>query len=196
MNDRNYHSNFPLRLLGFAILTLCGLLTAACDSSPYLSPCTTRCVEGGIRVSFQQNLGSVSAWSLYETHEVDPNVYAHDSTSTPTGTMSVTLTNGSTVTYSGNLYLDTSTTVTPTTSGYDVLVYRPVDPSGLQAFIDQYKDTADSVAITTKVRLKDISGGTVSSSVVDFKANYETNLEYVGSVNSVPPSYDPLNKDV
>lgn len=193
----NFKGQPVVRQIGVAAVLLLGLVAIGCDSGTYLQPChTTRCVGGGIWISFSRGISSVNAWSIYETREVDPNVYTHDSNSTPTGSITVTLGDGSTVTYSGNLYLDTGTTVAPTTAGHTVLVYRPVDPSGLQAFIDQYKDQATSVDINSLINLKDISDGSVSASVVDFKTHYNSDLDYIGSANSTPPSYEPLNQDV
>lgn len=186
-----------LRHMAFVAVILLSLLATGCDSGTYLQPChTTRCIGGGVWVSFSHSISSVNAWSIYETREVDPDVYAHDSSSTPTGTITVTLNNGSTVNYSGNLYLDTGTSVAPTRSGHTVLVYRPTDPSGLQAFIDQYKDQAASVNINSLIKLEDVSDGLVSSSVVDFKTHYNSALNYVGSANSTPPSYEPFNQDI
>lgn len=185
------------RLLSVLTLVVLGLLASGCKKGVFLQPChTTRCIAGGVSIGFSENIGSVSAWSLYETREVDPNIYAHDGTSTPTGTVKVALANGSSVTYTGPLYLDTSTYIAPTTAGHTVLVYRPADPNGLQAFIDQYKEQAISTEIDTLVKLADVSDGSISSSMIDFKANYSGNLEYIGSVRSSPPSSDPFNQDV
>lgn len=195
MSKRN-HRGSGLKLLFAAALLTAGFLSYGCGSGVRLMQCTGNCISVGGWISFSENVGSISAYSFYETREVDPNVYAHDSSSTPTGTITVTLGSGATVTYSGNLYLDTSTTVTPTTSGHTVLVYRPVDPSGLQSFIDQYKSQATSVDVNTTVKLVDVSGGSASSSVVDLKGNYDSSLNYLGSVNSTPPSYEPFNQDV
>lgn len=37
----------------------------------------------------------------------------------------------------------------------------------------------------------------VSSSTIDAKGNYNSNLSYIGTINSTPPTYDPgiLHKD-
>jgi len=187
------------RWLSLLVLVLL-VSSMGCGKRLYLDPCDmsgTPGICGGVGVSFDQGLSSVNAWSIYETREVDPNVYAHDSGYTPNGTIRVTLANGGVVSYHGSLYLDTSTSVAPTTSGHQVLVYRPSDPSSLQNFINQYKDAAASVDIDTMVRLRDISGGSVGSSIVDAKGNYNSNPSYIGSVNSTPPTYEPgiLQKD-
>lgn len=196
MHKQSVRSSRVLRLASLAILACLVLLSSGCRKGAYLQPCGNKCVRGGVWVSFSQSVSSVNAWSVYETREVDPNVYAHDPTRTPMGVVSVTLNNGSTVTYSGALVLDTSTSVSPTTSGHSVLVYRPANPSGLQAFINQYKDQAVSVDIDTAIDLKDISNGAVESSVVDFKANYNGTLSYIGSMSSTPPSGGPFNQDL
>lgn len=185
-------------ILGLSILVVLCLTSSACKKGAHLVPCIGNCVAGVGWVSFNDNLGSINAWSIYETREVDPNVYEPDSNAQPTGTITVTLTSGSTVNYSGNLQLDTSTQVNPTTPGHLVLVYRPADPGGLQDFIDQYKDQAIDTDISTNVQLRDVSGGAVETTTVDFKASYNSNLGYLGSVTGSPPSYSGglLNKDL
>lgn len=183
---------------GIAILALFALVSFGCKAGGTLVPCQGNCVAGVGWIKFSEDIGSINAWSIYETREVDPNVYTHDSNSQPTGTVTVTLANGSTVNYTGNLSLDTSTQPAPTTPGHNVLVYRPSDPAGLQAFIDQYRDQAVSTDISSTVQLRDISGGSVQTTTVDFKANYNSNLGYMGSVTGTPPSYSGgvFNKDV
>lgn len=146
----------------------------------------TRCV--GLRFTFGKASESFDAWSIFETREVDPGVYDHDPGTTPTGTLKVALDTGAVVSHTQALYRDLSTTVQPVTPGYRVLVYRPANPAALQNFINQYRSKAISTEINTTVSLRDVSNGTISSSVVDTQGRYNSTLDYIGSVVTEPPA--------
>jgi hypothetical protein len=132
----------------------------------------------------------IDANTLYETREVDPSVYAPDPNATATSTVTVTLTSGATVSYATNLYYDSSMALSPVTPGYKVLVYRPVNPASLQSFIKQYQSQTAEFSTDSTIPLKDISGGNTASSPVDVRGRYNTRLEYIGTVNTEPPSWD------
>jgi hypothetical protein len=126
--------------------------------------------------------------TFYETREVDPSVYGPNPNATSTGTVTLTLTSGATVSYSTNLYYDANTTLSPVTPGYRVLVYRPSDISGLQAFISHYQGQTQDFSVETSIPLQDLSGGSVGSSTVDARGRYNGILDYHGSVNTEPPT--------
>lgn len=191
------HRNLaPSRVLLIPVLAVLMLGFAGCEKFITTQQCTGTCVNIGVGVRFSENVESINAWSIYETREVDASLYAHDPTSTPSGTIAVTLSSGATLSYNTTLFLDTSTVVSPTTSGHTVLVYRPTNPAALQDFIDQYQGQATSVDINTSVTLSDVSGGSGESTVVDVKGNYNSDLNYIGSVSLTTMSGDPFNKDL
>jgi hypothetical protein len=184
-------TRFCLVTIPLSLVTMLSALTGGCSRglagwdcrSP--SGAATRCV--GLRLTFKSS-ESFDAWSIFETREVDPAVYDHDPETTSVGTLKITLNTGAVVSHSQALYRDLGTTVQPVTPGYRVLVYRPANPAALQNFINQYKAQAVSAEINTTVSLRDVSNGTVSSSVVDTQGRYNSSLEYIGSVVTEPPA--------
>ncbi len=179
------------------LLSLIALLTlaislAACSRRVEASPCTgpsgqpAICVH--VVITKAATTEPLDASTFYETREVDPSVYAPDSSATSTGTITVTLTSGATVSYSTNLYYDSTTTLSPVTAGYRVLVYRPVNTASLQSFINQYKSQTQDFSVESSMPLTDISGGGTGSSTIDARGRYNSILDYHGSVNTEPPS--------
>lgn len=180
------------------ILPLIAVVLAACVSSA-----TVRIeadgeggVKGTVEIEFENETNSVSANSVFQTREVDPNVFTNDPNYTHSGIVTLTLENGSTVSHSQNLYYDSGTSVAPITSGHVALAYRPVNPSALQSFLDQYWSQTVSATVTAVVRLRDISDGTVSSTTVDVQASANAQTEYIGSSSVTPPSTTRLQQDL
>jgi hypothetical protein len=132
----------------------------------------------------------LDASTFYETREVDPAIYAPSPNATATGTVTLTLNSGATVSYSTNLYYDSTTTLSPFTSGHKVLVYRPVNTASLQSFINQYKSQTQDFSVETSIPLLDISGGNANTSTVDARGRHNAVIDYYGSVNTEPPSHE------
>lgn len=181
-------------LVSLALMLGLALLLAACKTTVTTYPCrapsggTTQCV--GVVITKAATAETLDASTFYETREVDPTVYGPDTTSPATGTLTLTLTSGGTVTYPQNLYYDSATTIAPYTPGYKVLVYRPANPAALQGFINQYKAQTAEFAIDTTIPLLDISSGSVDSSTVDAQGRYNSTIVFHGTVNTEPPSRD------
>lgn len=182
-----------------ALVALLALGSLSCRKKVTITtePCTgpsgapAICVKVIVKYS---SAGSVNAWSMYETREVDPDLLAPELNSTPTGSVAITLESGNVVTHSGSLYYDSGTNPPPVRSGYDVLAYRPSDPSALQSFIDQYKDQATSATVAVNVMLRDISSSS-STTPVDVQASNEGDLDYVGSASASVGGIFEENKD-
>lgn len=149
-------------------------------------------IEG--TVSWENGLSQTSAQSVYETREVDPNLLANNSSYPHSGTVTLTLNDGSTVSYTQSLYYDSSTVVSPVTAGNVALVYRPVDPAALQSFLDQYEGQVASASTYTDVGLLDISGESTSTTV-DVQAFANSDSTYVGTGSLTTTSGEPFQKD-
>jgi hypothetical protein len=179
----------PLMLLFIALLFL-----AACESTVTSSPCVTPSGRTGVcvrvRVTKAAPSENLNASTLYETREVDPNVYAPDPSAVAASTLTVTLQSGAVVTFTANLYYDSSTTLSPHTPGYQVLVYRPSNPTALQSFVDQYRSQTAEFSLDTSIPLKDLSNGSVTSSPVDTQLRHNATIDYIGTVTTRPPSRD------
>jgi hypothetical protein len=139
--------------------------------------------------------GSVNAWSLYQTREVDPNQLGPEWLSTPTGVLDIKLANGQTVRHTGSLYLDSGTQPPPVRSGYSVLAYRPSNPGAVQNFVDTYGSQATSAKLTVTVMLRDVSGGSGGQALVDVQGNHGSTREYLGTVGGSLPDITPDNQD-
>lgn len=149
-------------------------------------------IEG--TVSWEDGLSQTSAQSVYETREVDPNLLANDSSYPHSGTLTLTLNDGSTVSYTQSLYYDSSTVVSPVTAGNVALVYRPVDPAALQDFLDRYDGQVASAYTQTDVGLLDVSGE-ATSTAVDVQAFANSDRTYVGTGSLTTTSGEPFQKD-
>lgn len=181
-----------------AILPVVALLTYACISSTGIR--FEKKADGGevIEVTFEfepeEGEESEAASSVFETREVDPNLYANDPDHPHSGTLTLTLDDGTTVSHSQGLYYDSTTAVSPVTSGHEALAYRPVNPSALQSFLDQYWSRATSAKVTTRVGLQDLSTESTSTTV-DIQASAHDQLQYVGTGSVTTSGSGPLQKD-
>jgi hypothetical protein len=181
------------RLLIVVLSVLCLLPLAACKRRVYVENCSTPnnvCVSGGVAISFS-TADPFDAYRLVITREVDPNDLAYQG-GAASGVVTVTLNNGSTVTYSDGLVYSSSESgaIPPVTSGYRVYAFVPADKAGLQAFIDRYKSQATSVDVDTVVALADISDGTQQSTPVDVQGKDRGTRDYIGTVSASLPRGD------
>jgi hypothetical protein len=182
----------PLALAGVLALSIvftgCGgprLVVYACRSP---SGVPSMCV--GVRITKAVLAEPLNVSTMYETREVDPNVYAPDSSQGAWATVTLTLRSGATMSHSQALYYDDSTYVAPVTPGNRVLVYRPVDPAAAQSLIDHYRSQTADYSVTTDIPLQDISDGSVDSSRVDAQGHYNSTTGYLGSAFTRPPRRD------
>ncbi len=143
----------------------------------------------GIRIQFPKSGPRPQAAALFGTREVDPYVYSEDPSGAHSFTVTATMPSGGVVTFAGALVRDPATQVAPIRSGYQVLVFRPSNPSALQAFIDQYWDVAVSYSAESLVSLVDLSTGGTRNTFIDLQAFGAQEVEYLGSISWVPPSY-------
>lgn len=166
------------RMFVFVSGSLALLLALACQVGSEIEAKTCVTPSGkkipcfGIKIDVKDSLSGIDPHAAYITREVDPAVLAPDSSVTPTGTVTLTLNTGATVSLSQDLSLDPSTQVSATTPGHRVYVYRPADPASIQAFINQYQATTTAADVTSTVAFTDLSGGTVTSTRVDFQGGY------------------------
>lgn len=162
------------------------LLTTACEVGWVVEKCGPDKYDYCVRVVIIfADPGNVSASSLNITREVDPNVLDYQGTVTPQGTVTVTLGDGSTRIWSGDLFYDSaeSAAIPAATSGNRVFAFRAVDQTSLQQFIDTWQASATSVEVTTDVTLTQI--GASDSTVVEAQGKRSASVEYIGST-SVP----------
>lgn len=142
-----------------------------------------------------ERLEKTSAPSVYETREVDPDLLGNDPNYPHRGTVTLTLNDGSTVSYSQDLYYDSSTVVGAVTSGHTALAYRAVDPAGLQNFLDQYEGRVASVQTHSRVGLLDFSSDSTSTTV-DCQGSADNETTYIGTAGVTTTSNDPFQKDL
>lgn len=138
---------------------------------------------------------SASANSIFETREVDPNVLANDGGYPHSGTVILTLDDGTTVSYSGSLYYDSNTAVTPANSGHVALAYRPSNPVALQSFLDQYWSRAVTARVISTVGIRTVSSASTYTTV-DVQSSVDGQLQYIGTGSLTTPSGGgPLQQD-
>lgn len=166
------------RMLLLVSGSLALLLAMACNvgttitAKTCLTPSGRRIPCYAIAIDVKDSLSGIDPHAAYITREVDPAVLAPDSSVSPTGTVTLTLNTGATVSLSQNLYLDPSTQVVATTPGHHVYVYRPSDPASIQNFLNQYQATTTAADVSSTVAFTDLTGGTVTSTRVDFQGGY------------------------
>lgn len=166
-----------------ASLLLCAFFTTACEVRWNFYRCGPGSFDYCFTVSIIfDNPSDVSASSLVVTREADPAVFDYTGSVTPTGAVVVTLQDGTTRSWSGNLAYDSSesSAIGPATAGYRVFAFRPADPASLQQFIDMYKNLAQSVEVTTDVTLTELSDALTA---VDAQGKRSSSVEYIGSVS-------------
>lgn len=118
--------------------------------------------------------------SIFETREVDASLLANNPGYPHSGTITLFLDDGTTVSHSQGLQYDSSTSVAPVRSGHQALVYRSVNTAALQSFLDQYWHRTVSYRIDTVVGLQDISSSS-ETTIVDVQGSAESQLQYIGS---------------
>ena len=111
------------------------------------------------------------------------------------GTVILTLDDGTTVSYSGSLYYDSSTAVAPVNSGHVALAYRPSSPGALQSFLDQYWSRTVSGKVISTVGLRNISSESTSTTV-EVQSSVDGQVEYLGTGSVTLSGGEVLQKDL
>lgn len=144
---------------------------------------------GGIKIILGKSGSCPDIAALWETREVDPFVYQEDPSGGHTYTARAIMPSGGHAIFTGALVRDHTIQVSPLRPGHVALVFRPTDPTALQAFLNQYWSTASAFEVETSISLIDVSSGQVQATPIDIQVAGHEGSQYLGSVIWIPPSF-------